>query len=282
MTITLKPAKGETNTVIPALNTAWAGQQLGNKTRGRGDRRTSGPYNIFVLAGLQPKLSGQLFCHNDSGFLQRFVFVATADTYRLADAPNIPVPTVTPSGDMPIINFGDMFTADPRVMAEVEETDGDYELDHLFDDYAEMMSHAPQVQIRIACLGALLHGTLYVSWELWEWSGWILEHSYRVFMWLDRQATELDHTLANKVATRQAVAKVSGEANVNAEVVRVAGVLLRALEKSMPDGLTTGKWKNLLGSKKGDRDTWFEKAVEYLVRQNTVYFDETTKRYKVK
>jgi hypothetical protein len=270
MTTMLRAAKGDTSTIISTLNTAWAGMPVGNKTRMHGDRRTNDSYSVFITAGLQPKLCHELFCHDDSGFLQRFVFVATADPYALVNKPGIPVPTVKPSGAMPMIAPGSTFTADPKVISEVEDPGVDYQLDHLYDDYAEMMSHASQVRIRLACLGALLHGTLHISWELWEWAGWIMEHSRRVFAWMEGQAKEKDRQQAEKDGEYHAERTVASEGTTNQKTKETCILILKHLDNS-PEGKISKRrlFQKLAKGKQG----WLDRAITLLLGNGTIYLD---------
>jgi hypothetical protein len=276
MTTMLAAAKGDASTIISTLNTAWAGLPLGNTTRAHGDRRTPGPYSVFIATGLQPKLGAQLFCHDGSGFLQRFVFVASADPYKFVGAPDIPVPLVLPTGAMPHITSGSTFTADPRVITEVEDPGFDYELDHLFDDYAEKMSHTSGVRIRIACLGALLHNTLHITWEIWEWTGWIMEHSRRVFMWMEVQAENQEQTLVDKVVKRQASAKISGQAAVEEKTEEVAESVLAKITAAGEEGIA---WKKLRSGMAPGRRDFLKPALDLLAERNLIYKDKS--RYKL-
>ncbi|MBS9532612.1 bifunctional DNA primase/polymerase [Mycobacterium sp. M1] len=264
----LRAAKNEASTLIGTLNSAWAGAPIGNETRLHGDRRTNGPYSIFLIAGLQPKLADQLLCHDDSGFLQRCVLVPTADPYRHVNAPDIPRPAVKPSGAMPLISGTSTFTADPRVIAEIEGTDLDYDLDHLGDAYAEAMSHAKQVQVRLAHLGALLHGSLHISWELWVWAGWLMEVSRRVFAWMEAQSRAQDRVVAETRGVSRSVEKAAQDTYTSEAIEETCARILEVLGTAGAAGMSAG---NISGKLSGKQRPYRNDAIKLLLDRNLIF-----------
>jgi hypothetical protein len=259
----MRSAKSENSTIVSTLNSAWAGVPLGNKTRQHGDRRTNGPYHVFITAGIQPDQAQDLLAQDSNGFLQRFLFTAVTDPYRHVNEPVIPSPTIPPAGTMPHIRSGDKFTADQKVIDELSADDLDYDLDHLHDEYAEKMSHALQVRLRVTMLAALLHGTLHVTYELWEWAGLLMEHSHRVFAWLEVQAAEKSKEAAHKEGQMRAEAKAAQNSAETNMVHETATAICRVLtKKSVPqNGYTAAKITSYLARSKKE---WVWLALSYL------------------
>lgn len=275
MITTLRAAKSESSTLIATFNAGWTGRPVGNKTRSHGETRTPGPYFLFLWGGLQPKFAHELIKHNDSGFLQRCVFTAVTDPYRRLNEPQLARPVVKPSGAMPVINPGDCFTADQSVLDEIDESNEDADFDHLINPDDEDASHRAQVRVRVALLGCLLHGTLHLSAALWEWSGWIMEHSDRVYAWMNAEADmQRTGTNSEEGETRSNIAAAAA-AHTAAMVNEVSALALVMITNSGSEGITYGRIKNNLTDKKKN---WLDKALAHLVSEGVAIKDGT--RYK--
>ncbi len=271
----LNAAKGDSATIIPTLNAAWAGRTIGNKTRTYGDNRTVGPYNVFSWGGLQPRLAHNLLCHDDSGYLQRGVFSSTADTYYLVGEPKLPIPQVIPSGAMPHITEQSRFTCDQVVLDYIDAANVQTYFDHLADPDDEKKSHTTQVRVRIACLGALLHGTLHISSDIWDWTAGIMEHSDRSFAWLMAEVNG-NVTVGNiKTGVERATVAAAQDAHTAEQVNDVATVALSLIASAGGEGITAGKIRSNLAA--GKRP-WMDKAIAHLVKEKLIYLDGT--RYK--
>lgn len=257
-----RTAKSESSTVIPTLNSAWAGAPIGNDTRSQGDSRTTGPYNIFQWGGLQPKFAAELLNHDDSGYTQRTVKVGVTDPFRRVNQPSIALPAVQPDGAMPNIQPGDTFRLDPRVIDAIDAVNEDADFDHLPDPEDEVESHLAQVQLRLACLGALLHKTLYVSWELWVWAGHLVEHSRRVHAWMVAEAKLADTADSGKEGARRAQVAAAQDRATASKTNEVSEKLLGKLKAARSKGMTRSDLRSSLTETERD---WSDKALAYLV-----------------
>lgn len=262
-----RAAKSESSTIIPTLNSAWAGASIGNDTRSQGDSRTTGAYNVFQWGGLQPKFAAELLKHDDSGYTQRGFKVGVTDPFRRVNQPSIPVPVVQPDGAMPVINPGDTFRLDPRVIDAIDAVNEDADFDHLPDPEEEVESHLAQVQLRIACLGALLHKTLTVSWELWVWAGHLIEHSRRVHAWMVAEAKLADDTESGKEGARRAQIAAAQDRETSSKTNEVAAKFLNKLKQARAKGITRS---DLRSSLTGSERDWTDKALAHLLTKGMV------------
>lgn len=274
----LRAAKNEASTIITTLNNAWSGRPVGNRTRTNGDTRTTGPYSAFLWGGLQPQFADELLRHDDSGFLQRCVFTALTDPYRRLNEPSIPIPVPAPSGAMPTINPGDRFIADQAVLDEIDAANDDADFDHLENEDDERASHSVQVRIRLACLGALLHGTLHVSYDLWVWSGHVMEHSDRVFAWLCAEAALAESQAATTEGTKRSNILAAADANTATMVNETAALALAHITAAGADGITRGRIQNKLADGK---KVWLNRALDHLAAQKLIYLDGTRFRQAI-
>ena len=273
----LRASKSDSSTIIPTMNSAWTGADIGNNTRTHGDRRTNGKYNLFLWAGLQPKFVHELLGHDDSGFFQRTFLCPVTDPWRHEGEPRIPQPTIMPSGSMPVIHPGDMFTADDAVLQEIENGTEDSDYDHLLDPTDEAKSHAGQVRIRIACLAALLHGTLHITEALWAWTLHLMEVTERVDAWMRAEAEMTRSAVNAQMGNDRATMTAAGLSHTNDMTTETAETIVQLLHRGGPSGLTYGKLRaNLSSTKK----IWQEKALDHLLRTGLVWLDGT--RYKMK
>jgi hypothetical protein len=247
-----RAASSKASTIIPTLNSGWTGAAVGNNTRTHGDRRTTGKYNLFLWAGLQPKFAHELLDQDDSGFFQRAFLCPVTDPYRQINEPRIPQPRRSTPRHMTFIREGDVFTLAPEVEAEIMNGTDDADYDHLPDPADEAKSHAGQVRLRIACMAALLHGTLHVSAELWAWTADLVEVSERVDAWMrveaDRNRAAVAEQKGVDLAQMQASAETT-KADRTLDAI-IAGVKALKAKGMGPDseGLSGGQIRNCLSS----------------------------------
>jgi hypothetical protein len=273
----LRASKSDSSTIVPTLNSAWTGADIGNSTRAHGNRRTTGKYSLYMWAGLQPKFVHELLGHDDSGFFQRTFLCPVTDPWRNENKPDVPQPTLVPSGSMPIIHAGDMFTADDAVLQEIESGTEDSDYDHLLDPTDEAKSHAGQVRIRLACLAALLHGTLHITEALWDWTLNLMEVSERVDAWMRAEAEITRSAIAEKMGQERATSVAASLTHTSDMTTETAETIVQLLQRNGADGLTYGRIRaNLSSTKK----VWQEKALEHLTRTGLIWLDST--RYKLK
>jgi hypothetical protein len=276
LTTLMRVAKGDSATIISTLCEAWAGEELGSSTRTLGARRADGDYSVFLDGGIQPKLAHEILDHDASGFLQRVAVTAVTDPYRLLGQPMIPDPgqVVAP---MPTITPTSVFTLDQCVHSAVDKAIEDSDFDHLLDPDKETESHLMQVRVRLACLGALLHGTLHVDTVLWEWTGWLIEHILRSLAWLRAEQKREDDKTNNEAGQRQADIKAAITARESEKVEEVARSVRRKVTQAEAAGCTRGDIR-ANGVSEANRK-WVDRAIALLVSRSLIYLDGT--RYKL-
>jgi hypothetical protein len=237
----LDASKADSNTLVPAFTAAWSGLPIGNDTRQHGDRRVTGNYNLFMLGGIQPKLAHKLLPHVDSGFFQRFVLIPATDPYYLIGEPTEVSRPINPAAPMPHIREGDQFTVDPKITAELEIGLVASYFDHLPNEEDEDRSQHNMVRLRIAALGALLHGTLTISYELWLWAGWIMELSRRVEAWMRVEIERSAARVARAKGKEQAYVKASAASIEDDTKMHVAEKFMAKLASAGASGHSAGE-----------------------------------------
>ena len=194
----LKRAKGETSTLFDSLNEAWAGEHPGTASITNGWVSLNRPFNVNVSGGLQSQV-WNLLMEQTTGFLQRVLMVGVSDPWRtlpdiIVDAPP-PAPvssvgfvTAVPVPKIPAAaQAAGQFALPPAVYAALERAQANASFEHTAAD-DEWESHLLQTRIRIACAMAVRCGTTVVTPEIWEWTGWVIEHHRRVIAWIQKAA----------------------------------------------------------------------------------------------
>ncbi len=246
----LDAAKSESSTIVPTLTEAWAGLPIGNSTRAHGRRVTNGPYNVFLLGGLQPKLAHKLLPHVDSGFFQRFVFVPVTDAYFLIGEPDQVSRPVNPAAPMPHITEQDTeFIIDPAIGPELEADLVYSYADHLPNEEDEERSQVNMVRLRLAALCALLHGTLTITYDFWRWAGWVMELSARTEAWM-RVEVERSAAKAGYVKGKdQAYIKAAAQTVAESAMLSTSESITKKLVSAGSDGMTLGQLQSRASDK---------------------------------
>jgi hypothetical protein len=280
-----RAAKAQASTIIPTLNSGWTGAAVGNNTRTHGDRRTTGKYDVYLWAGLQLKFAHELLDQDDSGFFQRTFLCPVTDPYRHIQEPRIPKPRRTTARNLTFIREGDAFTLDPDVEAEIYAANDDSDFDHLPNPEDEAKSHAGQVRIRIAQLGALMHGTLHISAELWAWTADLMEVCDRVDAWMRAEADRNRAAVAEQKGADLAQMQASAEATKADRTFDAIAAGVKALEaKGMgPEsvGLSGGRIRNCLSSSSPLKKFLTNKALDEACAAGRLQVVPGTRRYRL-
>lgn len=248
---TLKRGGRDSSVLFDAFNAMWAGENPMADTRTHGWVELN-DFNVFLSGGIQPEvwlhLRGQ-----STGFLQRTLLTAVSDPYRLTDdvlvgAPAYgwtPPPLPTPGQN----GHPDHFVLCREIheavrrnseAAAVEKTEA--------DDAWE--SHLLQVRIRVACLAALRFGTMVVDADLWNWSGYLIEHHRRTREWLIAGEDAAEQEEDKKTGSRRAAVFAAEKAARRERVEAVMDIILGHLAEHSGES-TRNRAKRAVG-RKGD------------------------------
>ncbi|WP_100462564.1 bifunctional DNA primase/polymerase [Mycobacteroides abscessus] len=248
---TLKRGGRDSSVLFDAFNAMWAGENPMADTRTHGWVELS-DFNVFLSGGIQPEVWLHLRAQS-TGFLQRTLLTAVSDPYRLTDdvlvgAPAYgwtPPPLPTPGQN----GHPDGFILCPEIheavrrnseAAAVEKTEA--------DDAWE--SHLLQVRIRVVCLAALRFGTMVVDADLWNWSGYLIEHHRRVREWLIASEDAAEEEEDKKVGSRRAAVFAAEKAARRERVESVVDIILGHLAEA--GGESTRNRAKRAAGRKGD------------------------------
>lgn len=245
----LKRAKNETSTIFDSLNEAWAGEHPGTATVTNGWIPLPEPFNVNISGGLQPKV-WNLLKEQTTGFLQRVLMVAVSDPWRtlpgdiVCDAPpNAPVNPVGYATSIPVppipvaAESSGRFTLPPQAHAAVKHAQELAAFEHTESD-DEWESHIVQTRIRIACAMAIRCGTTIVSPDIWEWSGWVIEHHRRVLAWIQKASDWTMQKERKDMASGMALADAERDAAKRRGIQNAACKILEAFEKAGTQTIT--------------------------------------------
>jgi len=244
------------STFFPMFNAAWAGENPIAETKAQAKPEMPNPFTLFLTGGAQTTLWPTIKAMS-TGFPQRVLKVGVSDPWRdrpqdvLVQSPpaGFALPPMHPNtqraGTFTIAASGvQQALARSASLSAYEATAS--------DDGAA--THIIQVRIRIACVAAALFGGYTVTDEIWEWSGYVIEHHRRVTAWLDaieeaekakdRKARGAE--LGDVDAARKAqISKGTQKAReVVIEVIATGGgaVTKRELERGVPKSLHPHLW----------------------------------------
>jgi hypothetical protein len=275
----LKAAKSDGSTMVSTLNAAWSGRSFGSRTRSHGKMRTTGPYTLFLLAGVQPRFAHEVLAHDDSGFFQRHFFCPVTDPYSdLVDADDNPLPAqpvidppLVTAPPWPLIKEGDMFTADPVVKKDIREAARLKNYDHLDDPAQEARSHAMQVRLRIAQLAALLHGTLHISAQLWAWTAHLMELSDRTEAWMRAEVRLAQAAAAAEEGAKRAEITASMRETKTDRTLDVVKLIINYVDS----GASSFTKKQVRDRVTPSKRAWLQEALDHLVDMKYLQVDGT-------
>ncbi|TDH23875.1 bifunctional DNA primase/polymerase [Mycobacteroides franklinii] len=202
---TLKRGGRDTSTIFDAYNALWAGENPLADTRTHGWTELY-DFFMFLTGGMQPQVWLALMGET-TGFLQRTLLTGVSDPWRLTPdglAGQPPAGWTPPLLPTPGENgHPSEFVLCPAIHAAVERNAELAAVEHTEADDA-WESHLIQVRLRVACLAALRFGTMVVSEDIWNWTGYVIEHHRRVRAWLLAMADAAEAEEDKKVGTRRA------------------------------------------------------------------------------
>lgn len=248
---TLKRGQRDTSVLFDNYNALWAGENP------MADTRTHGwvellEFFAFLTGGMQPEVWLALLAEV-TGFLQRTLLTGVSDPWRLTpdvlaapipagwSAPLLPTPGENghPSG----------FVLCPEIHAAVERNAEQAAVEHTEADDA-WESHLVQVRLRVACLAALRFGTMHVTADIWEWTGYIIEHHRRVRAWMLAMAKAAEDEDTQKTGTKRAEVFAAEKAARRQRVEDVMDIILGHLAEAGGES-TRNRAKRAVG-RKGD------------------------------
>jgi len=273
---------GPQNTSLQTVCSAWARADIGDSSRTAGPKLTLcgsvSPYNLFMSSGLQPKKSGPYFASEGVGYVQRNIHSAVTDPYRkvglpvLADPGPQPAPTV-------VLRDETVFILCESIRVAMDENEEDGSIDTLVGA-SDLDSHLLMVRVRLACLVAAYHGSLTVTEECWEHTGWIMEHARRSRAYCEAAK---DHAAEDEAGDVEKLRK-HGQRVANAtdreRVEACAQRIITKIIESGDAGVTEGEARQHLGGarRKGqpsERDLYAADAIKVVKATESIAFDGT-------
>lgn len=277
VTALIKKASGGQSTHIPALLSAWSGvadRSFTKKDGGMDAAAVAGPFTVCFEGGLQPKNASGFLDYTGDGLRARVVMSSVEDLYDLVESarglgiprPSAPVPAMDtwPTALLDAGCASMELTVPPASRAALRQNRriakagrrGDFEKE----------SHAWQVQYRLACAGALLHGTLDVTDDLWEWSGLLMEHSRRTYA-----MAEVGASAARQVANAEAGADRAAQDTAKADALATAAEeyaerVLARVDAAGDAGITASALRQALANSTRTARSRHERAVQQMVK----------------
>lgn len=170
------------STAMSEIRKCWSGEPLGTLTKVKANQLMveAHSYRAVIVVAAQPLRCGPLLEEEAGGTLQRVLWLS-ADDPDLEDRdeetsvldvelPDFHAGISTPGPTGPTYYF----QVDPTVRREIRQDRAAGKWKGTED------SHRNLVRLKVAAAGAVLHGSLEVTPEIWAWAGAIVEHSVRV------------------------------------------------------------------------------------------------------
>lgn len=228
LAVLMSLASGDGNTIVDTMNSAYSGRAIGgSKVGDKENTRVTGDYRLQLLGGIQPSRFDTVLEHSASGFPQRLLMVQVTWPWvglpwkltgdRLPAAPTATADPLPASGQFTVdrdilVALAHDSAVNAGVAAEREEDDA-------------IATHLADMQVRIACIGAVLDGTLHVDKRMWAWAGDVIEVSKRSYLYAkvrgEQAQTKADERKGERAAVTQArteAARMEREAELFGEV----------------------------------------------------------------
>lgn len=255
LAVLMSLASGDGNTIVDTMNSAYSGRAIGgSKVGDKENTRVTGDYRLQLLGGIQPSRFDTIIEHGASGFPQRLLMVQVTWPWvglpwkltgdRLPAAPTAtakPLPAVgqfTVDRDI-LVALAHDSAVNAGVAAEREEDDA-------------IATHLSDMQVRIACIGALLDGTLHVDKKMWAWAGDVIEVSKRSYLYAkvrgQQAQTKADEMTGERNAVVQAraeAAKIEREAVLFSEVRSILSEQGSATYRTLRDSVSSSSRSTL-------------------------------------
>lgn len=215
LAVLMSLASGDGNTIVDTMNSAYSGRAIGgSKVGDKENTRVTGDYRLQLLGGIQPSRFDTVLEHSASGFPQRLLMVQVTWPWvglpwkltgdRLPAAPTATADPLPAQGQFTVdrdilVALAHDSAVNAGVAAEREEDDA-------------IATHLADMQVRIACIGALLDGTLHVDKRMWAWAGYVIEVSRRSYLYAKVRGEQAEHKIDERKGERAAVTQARAEA----------------------------------------------------------------------
>lgn len=257
----------------PTLLTGWSGNPVGDLSRGNGEGLTTGPYAFYITGAVQPSRAVGLVGADavGSGLAQRLMLTCSEDPWATApgdpeawemspmDGTEFPPVPVDPKNPIKVPDAAwaisrAQYVTNARGTTPAEET-------HLF-----------RMRVRLACLAALQRGTTEVTDDLWDWTGYLMEHRQRTWAFTVRAAQAAEQDAATDTETMRARARAGAAEAVGNDMAQAA---VRVMEVLPPAGMTVGVLQGKAG--RTARRVGINAVVAQLVRAHKVTTEQTAR-----
>lgn len=238
----LNKSKSKQSTMIPKLNSAWSGEQLGNLTSTKGDRTINGPYRLVRVSNAQPVLFSAIREAGKTGMLQREIFVAVeypwgsldigVDKYEKNDVVYPCEATITPDNPTGAITS---FTMAPAVFMEAYvDKVGKPRLSRGED--VKAFTHRNLNTIRLACVVAAAHGVTHVSMPIWVLARKLIDYSTRSYYYMRDEGKAAQFVHETEAAQWQAGIRAAAESATEDLIAETAADILKAVAQRGANG----------------------------------------------
>lgn len=227
------------STATAEIRKAWSGEPLGTLTKVKANQLMveAHSYRVVIVVAAQPGRCRPLLEEEAGGTPQRVLWLSADDPYmELRDEEPSTLDVVLPDFHAGISSPGPRyFTVDPSVRLEIRQ-------DRVAGKWKGTVdSHRNLVRLKVAAAGAVLHGSIDITPEIWEWAGAVVTHSVRV-----RESVTEELAKAAQEASTQRAASAAHEEIVKASAVELTvDKVAKAAERAMrrfPDAQHTEGW----------------------------------------
>lgn len=246
-------ASTASSTLMEAYLSGWSCSPVGDSSRTNGDRYLTprdGRFMMNLIGGIQPSRAESLIGRKarHSGLAQRLLFIELVDPWRhinletgdYIDYAAVPVPASpvvlpplrrprivrTPQSAHTVMKIQDMRAAVSTGSQDPAE---------------ELRTHENRNRVRIACLTALWLGEVEVSEELWEWSGWVMEHVRRSRAAVLAVLAGVGAAERQEEAEARKTAEKSAAVSLSVKEAAVRDKILAKVSEAGAEGITLGK-----------------------------------------
>ena len=262
------------STATAEIRKAWSGEPLGTLTKVKANQLMveAHTYRVVIVVAAQPGRCGPLLEEEAGGTPQRVLWLSADDPdMELRDEQPSTLDVTLPDFHAGISSPGPRyFTVDPAVRQEIRQ-------DRVAGKWKGTVdSHRNLVRLKVAAAGAVLHGSIDIAPEIWEWAGAVVLHSVRV-----RESVTEELAKAAQEASTQRAASAAHEEIVKASAVELTvDKVAKAVERAMrrfPEARHTEGW---IGSKVARvHRSLVPKALLVLTQRGTVVAtDDTTRK----
>lgn len=218
------------STMMPELRKVWSGEGIGTMTKVKANQLMveAHSYRAVVTVAAQPLRCGPLLAEEAGGTLQRILWLSADDPdLELRDEEPSSLGVVLPDFDSGISSPGPQyFDVDPAVRLEIRENRRDGKWKGTED------SHRNLVRLKAAAAYAVLHGSISITPEVWEWAGALMTHSDRVRASVRAELAKAEDTKTTKRAVSQAITDITAASMREGAVEHTAKAMERWLKRN--------------------------------------------------